>query len=157
MRKMFLFLSLSALAACAASVPGPRSAAAPALDAQAIRGIVLARQAAMHMSTTLMVKSVRPAVRSGSDVREQVAAAEGMAMWAEAIPGMFPPGSNAPDSRARPEIWTNKADFDAKAGAYREAALRLAELGRKGDTAGFAAQVEVVQARCGACHQAYRS
>jgi cytochrome c556 len=111
----------------------------------------------MHMATTLMVKSIRPAARSGANVAEQDAAAEGLALWAQAIPGMFPAGSDLPDSRARPEIWRNKADFDARAAAFGEAAARLETLAKAGDAAAFAAQVDVVQSRCSACHQSYRS
>ena len=78
-------------------------------------------------------------------------------MWAAAIPGLFPEGSSHPQSRARPEIWSNKADFRAKAAALGAAADRLAELDRAGDSTGFAAQVPAVEAACAACHSAYRS
>ena len=109
------------------------------------------------MATTLMVKGLKRAATNGSDVHDQDAAAEGIAMWAEAIPGLFPPGSVGPGSRARPEIWANKADFDARAAELRDAAKRLSELVAAGDKPGFAAQVAVVQSRCAACHDKYRA
>jgi cytochrome c556 len=119
--------------------------------------IIAARQAAMHMSATLMVRGIRAALKNGSDIREQEAAADGLAMWAEAIPGMFPAGSDAPISRALPAVWANKADFDQRAAEYRQAALLLRDLARAGDRTAFAAQVEVVQSKCTVCHERYRA
>jgi cytochrome c556 len=111
----------------------------------------------MHMSATLMVRGIRAALKNGSDIREQEAAADGLAMWAVAIPGMFPEGSALPGSRALPSIWSSKADFDRRAADYRQAALALRDLARSGDRTAFAAQVEVVQSKCAACHQRYRA
>lgn len=54
----------------------------------------------MHISATLMVRGIRAALKNGFDIREQEAAAEGRARWAEAIPGMFPVGSPAANSGA---------------------------------------------------------
>lgn len=119
--------------------------------------LVQARQAGMHMAATLLYTGIRNGVKSGADVKTLVHEPDGLAMWAAAIPGLFPAGSFHPQSRASPEIWANKADFRAKAVALGEAANRLAELGRAGDSSGFAAQVPAVEAACAACHTAYRS
>jgi cytochrome c556 len=151
-RRLLVILLAAGLGGCTAGAEHPQVP-----DAASLRGVVLGRQAGMHMATTLMVKSIRPAARAGLNVADQDAAAEGLTLWAQAIPGMFPVGSALPGSRARPEIWQNKADFDAKAAAFGEAAARLEVLAKAGDAAGFAPQVEVVQARCSACHKAYRS
>ena len=154
MRKL-LPLTLGMFAtACTAALQQSPVPPAPAASAQSF---ILARQAGMHMATTLMIKSLKRAVTAGTDVKDQDAAADGIAMWAEAIPGLFPPGSAGPDSRARPEIWANKADFDARAADLRDAAKRLSQLVAAGDKAGFAAQVAVVQSRCAACHDKYRA
>ena len=150
MRKLLPLMLLPSLTACATTAQ-ERPAALPSAHA-----MILARQAGMHMATTLMVKNIRGAVKAGSDVRDQDAAADGIAMWAEAIPGLFPPGSAGADSRAKPEIWTNKADFDRRAADLREAAARLSQIAASGDKTAFAAQVEVVQSRCAACHDTYR-
>ena len=146
-------LALSATA-CATALHQPPVPAEPAASPQSF---VVARQAGMHMATTLMIKGLKRAVTAGTDVKDQGAAADGIAMWADAIPGLFPPGSMAPGSRARPEIWANKADFDARAADLHDAAKRLSAIAATGDKAAFAAQVTEVQARCGACHDKYRA
>jgi len=150
MRKLLPLMLVSCLAACAATLQERPAALASA------HAMILARQAGMHMATTLMVKNIRGAMKAGTDVRDQDAAADGIAMWAEAIPGLFPPGSIGPDSRAKAETWTNKADFDKRAEDLHEAAARLSQIAASGDKSAFAAQVEVVQSRCAACHQTYR-
>jgi cytochrome c556 len=109
------------------------------------------------MAATLYYRGVKEGVKNGVDVRTLVHEPEGIALWAAAIPGLFPPGSGSADSRAKPEIWSNKADFDRKAAALGTAATRLAELGQAGDTAGFATQAPQIEAACAACHTAYRS
>jgi len=83
--------------------------------------------------------------------------AEGIQLWGNAIPGLFPAGSADPQSRAEPAIWTGKADFDAKAAALRDEAGKLAAFARAGDKAGFARGVAAVEAACAACHKVYRS
>jgi cytochrome c556 len=110
----------------------------------------------MHMAATLLAQDVRNVVTNSLDVRQHLHEPEGIRRWAVAIPGLFPAGSQG-DSRARPEIWRNKADFDAKAEALAAAATELARRGEAGDTAGYAAQAKVVQSACAACHAAYRA
>ncbi len=146
-------LLLPVLAGCATSRDS-LGAAAPAASSS---DLITARRAGMHMTATLLFRSIKAAVSRGTDVKEQVAAADGLARWAAAIPGLFPPGSNIGDTRARPEIWANKADFDRRAAEFGSASARLAALAEAGDAKGFAAQVEVVQRTCGGCHAPYRS
>jgi len=59
--------------------------------------------------------------------------------------------------RAKPEIWTNKADFEAKAAAYAAAAERLAEAAASGDKHAFADQHRATAATCKACHDLYQA
>ena len=153
MRPMMPLTILVLLAGCATAAVVPQ----PIAPAASPQSFILARQAGMHMATTLMIKSLKRAATTGSDVHDQDAAADGLVLWAKAIPGLFPPGSLAPGSRARPEIWANKADFDARAADLQDAATRLSQLVAAGDKAGFAAQVAVVQSRCAACHDKYRA
>lgn len=77
-------------------------------------------------------------------------------MWAAAIPGLFPPGSAHPQSRAKPEIWANKADFDAKARDLGEAAHAVTVAGQAGDLKAYAAAAQRLNTACSACHMAYR-
>jgi cytochrome c556 len=132
------FLAALPLALAACTTTGPDAGRAPEQGtvSTSAHSLVLARQAAMHMLATLIVRGIRAALRNRTDIAEQEAAAEGLAMWAEAIPGLFPPGSAAAESRASPAIWSNMAEFDARAQRYRQAALHLAELARAVDAEG---------------------
>jgi cytochrome c556 len=128
----------------------------PAAATPSAEQLRVARVAGMHMAATLLFRGVKGGVASGTDVRQLFHEPEGIALWAAAIPGLFPAGSGGGDSRARPEIWTNRADFEAKASDLRAAANRLLQLSRAGDAAGYAAQADAVEAACNACHMAYR-
>ena len=150
------FLLLPALAACAtASDDAPAGAAGGAAPNAA--ELIAARKAMMHMAASLMFGSVMPAAKEGGDVKGQEGSAEGLAHFGHSIAGLFPEGSRGPDSRALPAVWTNKADFQARATAFGDASERLAELARAGDAAGFAAQAKVVAGGCGSCHSLYRA
>jgi cytochrome c556 len=153
MRAMKWISTLFLAAACSAAASEPPARPTP----PSIAELVQARQAGMHMAATLLYTGIRNGVKGGADVKSLVHEPEGLAMWAAAIPGLFPDGSGHAQSRARPEIWSSKADFRRKAAAMGAAADRLAELGRAGDSAGFAAQVSAVEAACTACHSSYRS
>jgi cytochrome c556 len=155
MRRLSLFL-LPALAACATASGEPPTAAARAA-APGTAELIAARKAMMHMAATLTFESVMPAVRNGMDVKRQEHAADGLAHFGHSIAGLFPEGSLAPDSRALPAIWSNKADFDARSKAFGDSSARLAQLAEAGDTAGFAAQAKVVAGGCNGCHSLYRA
>ena len=60
-------------------------------------------------------------------------------------------------THARPEIWSDRAGFEAKAADYAAAADRLAELAAGDDAAAFAAQWTVVRSSCQACHDGYKA
>ncbi|MFL6843901.1 MAG: c-type cytochrome [Allosphingosinicella sp.] len=132
----------------AEEAPNPRHSSAAEL--------VAARHAMMHMAATLLFQEVMPVVKNGGDVKSAGHAADGLALFGHSIAGLFPEGSVTPESKALPAIWENKADFEAKANAFGDAAARLTELSAAGDTAGFAAQAKVVAGACGACHKLYR-
>jgi cytochrome c556 len=70
---------------------------------------------------------------------------------------MFPDSTRGvTPTRARPEIFASRADFEAKAAAYAEAATRLAEVAQSGDREAFAAQFRATTQTCAACHDLYQ-
>jgi len=143
-----------ALAGCVAAAD--REVAAPAPPDLSPQQIVAARQAAFHMSGAAM-GNMKAAIDQGRDVSGQAYAARGVARWARALPTMFPDSTRSvTPTRARPEIFANRADFEAKAAAYAEAAERLAEVARGGDREAFAAQHRATAATCAACHDLYQ-
>ena len=134
--------------------PVPAVQAAPAAgDASAI---IAGRQAAFRMSGALFGSLKAAASAPGADVTKLGFASRAIAGWAKALPGMFPAGSNGAPSGAAPTVWSDRAGFEAKAAAYAAAADKLADLAKAGDTAGFIAQLDVVNGACGACHSGYR-
>jgi len=60
------------------------------------------------------------------------------------------------DTKAKPEIWANRADFDAKMDKMVGEAQKLPAVVRAGDMAAFKKQVGDVGAACKACHDEYR-
>ena len=140
-----------ALSGCA-TVPQTAAASAEPTPQQ----IVAARQSAFHLMGAAM-GNMRSAIERGADPSGQAYAARGVARWARALPDMFPE-STAPitPTRARPEIWGNKADFEAKAAALAAAATRLAEVAQSNDKEAFAAQHQATAAACSACHDLYQ-
>ena len=118
--------------------------------------IVAARQSALHLSGAAM-GNMKAVIDAGGDVRTQVYAARGVMRWARVLPTLFPDSTRAiTPTRARPEIFDNRADFEAKAAAYAEAATHLAEAAQSGDRAAFAAQFDVTRNACQACHERYQ-
>lgn len=150
-----LFAASLALAATASAAGAAQAPVAPA--SPTVEQLQTARFTGMHMAATLLNRGIKAAVANRSDVRQQVHEAEGLAYWGASIPGLFPAGSGGGESSARAEIWTHWDDFQAKATDLRRAASRLVQLARAGDTAGFAAQADLVEAACTACHTAYRA
>ena len=155
MRRTVILLAMAALAGCGEERPAT-AGDAPAAAGQPPQQLVAARQAAFHLSGAAM-GNMKAAIERGDDPRTQAYAARGVARWARALPTMFPASTQGlGPTRARPEIWAGKADFEAKAAAYAAAAERLAELAQANDKEGFAAQHRATGATCGACHDLYQ-
>lgn len=153
-------LAAVAAAVSACAIGGSAIGMQPAPQGAAVPGpaqLRTARVAGMHMAATLLYRGVKGGIASNADVRQLFHEPEGLAMWGEAIPGLFPAGSGGGESRARPEIWTDRAGFEARANDLRVAADRLLQRARAGDSAGFAAEARAVEAACTACHVAYRA
>lgn len=158
MRRLTLLL-LPLLASCntIARDETPFIDSGPERDRATAAEVIAARQAMMHMAATLLFQEVMPVARNGGDVKAAAHAADGLDLFGHSIAGLFPDGSEGPDSRALPSVWTNKADFQAKATAFGDSAARLKQLADAGDEAGFKAQAAVVASGCNACHSLYRS
>lgn len=83
--------------------------------------------------------------------------ADTLALTARHIPALFPAGSTSPTSRAKPEIWQKKADFDNYAKSLETQAKNIATLARAKNQAGAQAAIaEMGRTTCTACHDAFR-
>jgi len=101
---------------------------------------------------------IRAVVAAKGDVKTLEKPADAMARWIKQFPTQFPPGSDTGhNTKALPAIWLDPAGFSKAADNLVDAADKLAQLAKAGDTDGVAAQVKVVGDACGACHKTYRA
>jgi cytochrome c556 len=82
--------------------------------------------------------------------------AEFVALLATVPKGFFGEGTDK-DTRAKPEIWKNRADFDAKMDKMTNEAAKLPAVVKTGDMAAFRKQVHDLGEACKACHDEYRA
>jgi cytochrome c556 len=82
--------------------------------------------------------------------------ADFVAMLSTVPKGYFGEGTDK-DTKAKPEIWTHRADFDAKMDKMVTEAQKLPAVVRGGDMAAFKKQVADVGAACKACHDDFRA
>ena len=138
---------------CLAGTAGAQAPQASAAD------VVKGRQAAMMLSGVAMA-SIKGAIDAGQPLAGQRFNTRALSRWAHAVPGMFPAGSGAEagvPTNAKPEVWSDRAGFEARAADYAAAADRLAELSAGEDAAAFGAQWTAVRQTCQACHDAYKA
>jgi cytochrome c556 len=69
----------------------------------------------------------------------------------------FPDGSDSGTTRAKPAIWSNKADFEAKLKDLRTEAQKLATAAGSGDQDAIVEQFKATGGTCKACHDDYKS
>lgn len=81
-------------------------------------------------------------------------AAEKIQADAGKIPGLFPPGSTHPKSRAKPEIWTNWPKFEADVKTLQTDAGALAKAAKSGGDVKAAA--DTMFGGCKSCHDDFR-
>ena len=82
--------------------------------------------------------------------------AEFVALLATVPKGFFGEGTDK-DTKAKPEIWTHRADFDSKMDTMTNEAAKLPAVVRAGDMGAFKKQVHDVAEACKACHDEYRA
>ena len=82
--------------------------------------------------------------------------AEFVALLSTVPKGFFGEGTDK-DTRAKPEIWKNRADFDSKMDKMVTEANKLPGIVKAGDAAAFKKQVHDVGEACKACHDEYRA
>jgi cytochrome c556 len=87
---------------------------------------------------------------------EAVRNAEFVAMLSTVPKGFFGEGTDK-DTRAKPEIWKNRADFDSKMDKMTGEAAKLPAVVKAGDMGAFRKQVHDLGEACKACHDEYRA
>lgn len=92
-----------------------------------------------------------------ADVQKRAAR---VAFLADLIAETLPDASNTglPDTKAKPEIWSDKAGFDKKLNEFREHSATLAKVSASETSASdaFKAAAAAVAQDCKGCHEAYK-
>ena len=118
--------------------------------------LIAARQAGYDLQAGVAA-SMKTVIEAGGDVKGLVDGAKGLSSWGHVIPALFPDGTQSGhNTKARPEVWSDRAGFQKAAQTFWMEADKLAILADANDKAGFAAQYTVTTQACGACHRAYR-
>ncbi|MFM9829307.1 MAG: c-type cytochrome [Sphingomonas sp.] len=158
-RPLMLIVPIAAVAVVSLALTQQSTAATPTPPitgpAAGAPPVIAARQAGFKLSLASFV-ALKAAIARGDDVKTLVLPASAIAGWGKAIPAMFPPNSAGPTSEALPNVWSDRAGFEAAATAMSDAATSLAMLAKAGDTAGVAAQFGELGKTCGGCHTKYR-
>ena len=132
--------------------------AASAADQAAIKPdeIIAARQAGFDLQQGVFA-AMKAAVETGGPVKPLSDGAKGLVSWGHVIPSMFPEGTETGhETKAKKEIWTDRAGFEKAAANFTTQAEKLLTLAKADDKAGFAAQFKETGAACDACHRGYR-
>lgn len=85
-----------------------------------------------------------------------VAAAETVLANSAKLTSMFPQNSTTAETRAKPEIWADWANFEKAASAVKDPATKLVVAAKTGDKAQIGAALGPVGKACGSCHDTYR-
>ena len=83
--------------------------------------------------------------------------AQRMGAFATQVPALFPAGSEKGETKAKPAIWGNFADFEAKSKDFAAAAKALEAAAATGDKAATAKQFAALGGSCKSCHESYRA
>ena len=90
--------------------------------------IIAGRQAGFDLQQGV-ASAMKAGVESGADVKQFEDGAKGISSWGHVIPTMFPEGTQAGhQTKAKPEIWSNRAAFEKAAANLYQAADKLATL-----------------------------
>jgi cytochrome c556 len=157
-------LLVSTSASLFAADPTPASTATPA----AVPGPYPAKQAiaVRKASFTLIANNFKPIgdVLQGKatfDAAEIQKRATRVAFLSEFLTDAFPDVSNLsePDTKAKPNIWTNRAEFDKKLKDFQDHAATLAQVAAKETTnsEAFKAAAGAVGQDCKGCHEKFKA
>jgi cytochrome c556 len=101
---------------------------------------------------------IKTTVTAKGEVKPLEVPAKAIARWAATIPVLFPAGTEkGGDTKALPEVWSDRAGFEKDAREMGVAATKLAEAAKANDAEAVAADTKALGEACGACHKGYRA
>jgi cytochrome c556 len=113
------------------------------------------RQAAMK-NNSADVKAIKAAIETKDHATVELKAKDIMGT-AEKIPSLFPKGSTAGKTKAKPEIWEKSDDFAKNAKNLNKAAGELASAAKSGNDADINVKVKALGEVCASCHKEFRA
>jgi cytochrome c556 len=149
-------LSLSPLSP--ATIAQTSGAAPIAVASPAVRAAIANRRAIF----TLIGNNFRPVaevLRSGgvAGQTDPQKYTRRVALLADFLPDAFPEISGSGETRAKADIWSNRADFDKLLRGFQQHAAQLAQADFTHDGAAFKRAAATVAQDCKSCHERYRS
>lgn len=101
-------------------------------------------------------KNVQDGAKAGN-LQAVASNADVMANNAKQIPALFPEGSMTEKSKAKPEIWQKKAEFDAAAKKMEMESIKLRDTARTGNAQATNDMIkDFGRNTCGSCHTPFR-
>ena len=137
-------LLLAATAVCAQAQPKPEDQIKQRKSAFAVIGHNFGSLGAMAQD------------KKPYNKEEAVRNAELVSVLADYPKNFFGPGTDKGDTKAKPELWKNRSDFDDKMEKMIGEARKLPQAAR-GDLASLKKAVADTGAACKACHDDYRA
>lgn len=118
--------------------------------------IIAVRQAVMDLQGG-SAAALKAAVEAKADVKPLAPTVKGIVASSKLITTLFPAGTEkGHNTKAKPAIWSNSADFAKDAANLTEASEKLVSLAEANDKEGFATQFAAMGKTCGACHREYK-
>jgi len=131
--------------------PASTSAAAPSGQ-----DLIVARQAGMDMSASTLIL-LKNASSNGAALKTLTFPAAGLAKFAGVMPTLFADSTKSLSSRAKPNVWTDRAGFEAKAAEFATAAKALTAAAAADDKTAFDAALASTGLACKGCHETYQA
>ena len=117
---------------------------------------VVQRRRQMESNNSLVAEALNKAVKEKNFVEIEdkcKVIQENMNM----VPDLFPRGSLAGNSRAKPEIWAKWSEFTKHPANVTKAAQELAAAAKAGDVASIDVKFKALGEACKACHTNFRA
>lgn len=148
-----VFRAIAASAVVAASIGFAVSAWADAASSQQARSSLMKANGA---AASALKKTFDAGGTDTAEIQKQAAvlATNG----SKSVDELFPQGSGpeAVKTRAKPEVWSNAAEFKASWEAFSKATVALNDAAKKGDMAASKAAYENTGKACNECHSKFR-
>ena len=118
--------------------------------------IVKERQDAMEKNWSEYYRDISRTVKTDSPDMALIATkSAGAVEHLKKLEQLFPPGTGrdvVPQTRSKPEVWTQRAEFDAAMKALINSTTAMGDAAKKGDVVKVKAEWPIVAKDCGACH-----